>query len=411
MKIAKIKKLPVLIISAAVLMVSTGAAQAADTVTQPYLKSYGGDVMTGAWFSNGTNCSTGSTSNYQDPNFANGGFAADTRAGGILTYSKTAGTSSGGDSSQYAAFSIGEVDGRRAGDGFYSAGTQAAANPPNTVSVKALTIANSSPIPGLAFGGKAEGSVSQSNCIVDYYSKKPASTAGVGNLNSVIARGSGDYADTAAAGSSFDLTGGSVGQTYTIPAGKRITIYINGNVYISGNIVYDSAATVDNTPKFALIVKGSIYIDPGVTRLDGMYVAQPAGTTAAAVAADDGIIWTCHPTHPASAPGTVDPTDLASCTLPLAVNGALIAKQVNFVRVGGGGGAGTSDVSTTASTAEDSLGTVGTCNGTPNANCHLSEVVNYSPAMIMGGSFFGSSTTSTTGGLPIDSVISLPPVF
>jgi hypothetical protein len=84
---------------------------------------------------------------------------------------------------------------------------------------------------------------------------------------------------------------------------------------------------------------------------------------------------------------------------------------VNFVRVGGGGGAGTSDVSTTASTAEDSLGTVGTCNGTPNANCHLSEVVNYSPAMIMGGSFFGSSTTSTTGGLPIDSVISLPPVF
>jgi hypothetical protein len=405
MKVAKIKRLPVLMISAAVLMVSTGAALA-DTVTQPYLKSYGGDVMTGAWFSNGTNCSTDSTSNYQDPDFANGGFAADTRAGGILTYSKTAGTSSGGDSSQYAAFSIGEVDGRRAGDGFYSAGAQAAAG---STSVEALTIANTNG--ALPFGGKAEGSVSQSNCIVDYYSKKPASTAAVGDLNSVIARGSGDYATTAAAGSSFSLTGGSVGQTYTIPAGKRVTIYVNGNVYISGNIAYDSAATVDNPPKFALIVKGSIYIDPGVTRLDGMYVAQPAGTTAAAVAADDGIIWTCHPTSPASAPGTVDPTSLASCTLPLAVNGALIAKQVNLVRVGGGGGAGTSDVSTTSSTAEDNLGTVGTCNTSPYTNCHLSEVVNYSPAMIMGGSFFGSSTTSTTGGLPIDSVISLPPVF
>lgn len=394
-------------ISAAVLMVSTGAALA-DTVTQPYLKSYGGDVMTGAWFSNGTNCSTDSTSNYQDPNFANGGFAADARAGGILTYSKTAGTSSGGDSSQYAAFSIGEVDGRRAGDGFYSAGAQAAAGGAGSTSVKALTIANTNGL--LPFGGEAEGSIRQSNCIADYYSKKPAGTAAAGDLTSVIARGSGDYA-AAGGGSSFTLTSGAVGQTYTIPAGKRITIYVNGNAYISGNIVYDPAATVDNIPKFALIVKGSIYIDPGVTRLDGMYVAQPAGTTAAAVAADDGIIWTCHPTSPASAPGTVDPTSLAGCTLPLAVNGALIAKQVNLVRVGGGGGSGTSDISTTANTAEDNLGTVGTCNASPYTNCHLSEVVNYSPAMIMGGSFFGSSTTSTTGGLPIDSIISLPPVF
>ena len=380
------KRLPVLIISAAVLVVSTGAASA-DTTSKPYIKAFGGDVMTGGWFSSGNNCSTDSSSNYQDPNFAAPGFTTDTRNGGILTYSKTAGTSSGGDSSQFGAFAIGEVDGRRAGDGFYSAGAQAARG---STSVKAMTFANTG---AYAFGGAAEGSVRQSNCIPDYYSKKPTTTT-ISSLSQALTLGSGDYSATAAAGSNFALTNGT--GSHTIPAGQRIAIYVSGNVYIDGNIVYDPAATVNSVPKFALIVKGSIYIDKSVTELDGMYVAEPAGTTTTAITNDDGVIWTCHPNNTTVLPYTYPP----NCNSTLVVNGALIAKQVNFLRVKGDIGS--------ASTAEDVLGTVNSC---ASGSCNLSEVVNYSPALIMGGDFFTSTSTGTSGGLPIDSVISLPPVF
>ncbi len=374
-------------ISAAVLVVSTGAAYA-DTSSKPYIKAYGGDVMTGGWFSSGNNCSTDASSNYQDPSFAAPGFTTDTRNGGILTYSKTSGTSSGGDSSQFAAFAIGEVDGRRVGDGFYSAGAQAARG---STSVKALTFANTGAYP---FGGAAEGSVRQSNCIADYYSKKPSGATAISNLSQAIGLGSGDYSATAAAGSTFALTNGTA--SHTIPAGQRVTIYVNGDVYIDGNIVYDPAATVDNVPKFALIVKGSIYIDKSVTELDGMYVAEPAGATTAAITNDDGIIWTCHPNSTTTLAYTYPP----NCNSTLVVNGALIGKQIDFLRVNG-------DISS-ASTAEDALGTVNSC---ASGSCNLSEVVNYSPALIMGGDFFTSTSTSTSGGLPIDSIISLPPVF
>lgn len=343
--------------------------------------------MTGGWFNNGTNCSTDTSSNYQDANFSASGFTQDTRNGGILTYTKQSGTAGGGDSSQYAAYSVGEIDGRRAGDGFYSAGALAAAG---ATPVNTLTFANNN---SYAFGGAMEGSVRQSNCIPDYYSKKPTSTTTVTSLAQAITDGSGNYSASPASGVNFALTAGS---SATIPGGTRITLYVNGDVYIDSNIVYDNAATVSTVPKFALIVKGSIYIDKGVTRLDGMYVAQPAKTTTAAINTDDGIIWTCHPNNQTKLDYTYPP----NCSSPLVVNGSLIAKQVNFFRVKG-------DINA-ASTAEDNTSTVASCT---SGSCNVSEVINYTPAMVMGGDFFSSSNTSSNSGLPIDSVISLPPVF
>lgn len=400
MKVAKIKRLPVLLLSAAVLLFSTGAAYAADTTARPYLKTYGSDVMTGGWFNNGNACSTDSGSNYQSPNYNS---KADSRNGGILTYSKSSGTSAGGDSSQYAAYSAGDIDGPGSTIyGFYSAGAQAAAGGSGSTPVKALTFANTG---ALSFGGDFEGSIPQSNCVPDYYSKMPAGALPpVNNLDSVLGRGSGIYSDSAGAGSVFTLTDGAGGKDFWIEPGERITIYIKGNVYIDGNIKYRPTATVDSVPKFALIVKGSIYIDKDVTELDGMYVAQPTST--ATVTSDDGLIWTCHPNNTAVLDYTYPPT----CTQPLVVNGALIAKQINFLRVRGN--------ITGASTNEDKM-TSGNCgyavlNGTAvsDASCaNISEIVNYTPATIMGGSFFNDSTTATTGGLPIDGIISLPPVF
>jgi hypothetical protein len=408
MRLERVKTLPLLFISVMMLLTSAGIAHA-DSITRPYIKAFGGDVMTGGWFSTGTNCQTGvGTSNYQSPNFFSATFpTTDKRNGGILTYSKAAVNSAGGDSSQYAAFSVGEIDGRRVGpphDGFYGAGALAATG--NT-SVKALNFANTPA--GLPFGGVFEGSVTQGNCIPDYYSKKPSSAHSINNLSEAIGLSNNiaDFSATAAPGTNFDLTNGS--PSFTIPAGKRITIYVNGNVYIDANILYDPASTVDSVPKFALIASGSIYIDKDVTELDGMYVAEPSITTPAAVGADNGIIWTCHPNNTTKLDYTYPP----HCTSPLVVSGALVAKQVNFYRVGGTSAGTTSNVSTTSNTGEDKLTTVNTCSSSPYNNCHVSEVINYTPAIIMGGNFITNSNTGggSSNGLPVDSVLSLPPVF
>lgn len=361
----------------------------ADTTNKPYLKAFGGDVMTGGWFYNGGNCSSGPGTNYQNPNFSSARFSSDNRDGGILTYTKTSGTASGGASDQYRVTSLGEIDGRRAGDGFYSDGAQPGSN------VKALSFANFDITSPLAFGGVFEGSVAQSMCIPDYYSRKPSSAQDFNNFAQAIANGSGDYKKSVAAGSNYQLTNGSADRI--IPAGQKMSIYIDGNVYIDANIKYDPASTVDSVPKFALIVRGSIYIDKSVTQLDGMYVAEPADNTPAAVSSDTGIIWTCHDN---STGAKLDFTYPTNCTSPLVVNGSLIAKQLMLLRVKG-------DINS-ASTAEDSLSTISSC---VSGACNVAEVVNYSPSIIMGGSFFNTRPDSSTNGLPVDKIVSLPPVF
>lgn len=359
----------------------------ADTSTKPYIKAFGGDVMTGGWYSDGTNCSTSVGSNYQSYNSNIAGYTPDTRNGGILTYTKSSGTIAGGSSVQYGAIALGEIDGRRAGDGFYSNAGVASGT-----SIKNLTFSNN--VAGLSYGGEFEGSVRQSNCIPDYYSRMPASATTINNISEAIGSNKGDYKATAAPGTVFKLTNG--GATRTIGPGERITIYVNGDVYIDNNIVYSGASTASSVPKFALVVKGSIYIDKDVTQLDGMYVAQPADKTSAAIKADDGDIWTCHPANTA----VLDYTYPPNCNKTLVVNGALIAKQVNFLRVKG-------DVAS-SNTGEDNLGTVSNCE---SGTCNVSEVVNYTPDVMMGGNFFSGGSSSSTSGLPVDSVISLPSVF
>jgi hypothetical protein len=411
MKTGLAKKLPLLAIFI-VLMASTGTALA-DTTTRPYIKTFGSDVMSGGWFNGSSGCTSGPGSNYQNSSFSSSSFAADTRYGGILTYTKSGGgIAQGGSSSQYGAFSLGEIDGRAPLPptppnitGFYSQGSQ-----PNS-NVNKLSFANTDAT--LPFGGEFEGSNSQGNCIPDYFDKldpTAATTPIKGNLRGDFNSPSTiTYYGNAPAGN-LDLFGGSGAPAMNLRAGNKIAIFVKGNVYISRNVIYDSASTVDKVPKFMLVVRGSIYVDPGVTRLDGLYIAQPIDNTPGSVGSDTGVFWTCHDQASSPAPDPYYPP--ANCTQPLVVNGAVVAKQVNFLRVGGSSGSTTSDVVTTANTGEDNPGTVTNCSNSPSfANCHVSEVFNYIPAMFMGGSFFDTSSSSTSGGLHIDSEVSLPPVF
>lgn len=385
MKRAEVKKLSLVLMSLAFAGIFFLVPLKVGATTKSYFKAFGADVMTGGWFINNGSCDTSTTSNYQDPNYFNAatGFTADNRSGGILSYAKEdgSGNSAGGASSQYAAFAGGSIEGSDPSFyGFYSAGSRAAAG---STARNALTFSNTGASSSY-WGGQYEGSVRQSNCVPNYYSKVPTNPPppAIGNLSSATATGT--YSASAGAGTTFSLTTADV----NIAAGTRVTIFVNGNVFIGNNIRY----TLDkesNVPKFALVVKGSIYIAAGVTQLDGLYIAQPASNSDQTVQNDDGDIWTCHPNN--TAPLLY--TDVGNCTTKLTINGALIAKQVNFMRTNGDIGS--------AGTSEDTLSNA-------QGSSNIAETINYTPAMEIGGPFFNPPTPSS---LPIDSLISLPPIF
>jgi hypothetical protein len=137
----------------------------------------------------------------------------------------------------------------------------------------------------------------------------------------------------------------------------------------------------------------------------GDYTVTPAGGTnydltsaPASVPADtrinideDGMIWTCHVDDQLPVQANFIAT---GCGSKLTVNGAMTAKRFNLVRLNG-------DVAN-ANTTEDGWKGFGPAPSEP------AEVINFTPAMVIGGGFTGGSGGNT---LPIDSLISLPPVF
>lgn len=103
-------------------------------------------------------------------------------------------------------------------------------------------------------------------------------------------------------------------------------VYVNGNVYISGNIVYstsgwsyDPGSRVDSIPSLVLYASGNIYIDPGVSQLDGTYISG-------------GTIYTCGvSTSQACASSSLYSTGKNQ----LVVNGSFVADQVKLMRTFG----------------------------------------------------------------------------
>jgi len=168
-----------------------------------------------------------------------------------------------------------------------------------------------------------------------------------------------------------------------VPNGTNRTFYINGDLYINKNITYQGGYTDANIPRLAVVVIGNIFIDPSVTQLDGLYIAQPDMTTAT-TATSTGELWTCHDSSNSVALNSLLHYMFLNCRTNPAItfNGSVVAAQVQLTRISG-----------------DVLG--------PPA-----ETFNYTPEAAIGGSFTGPG--SGAGGPPsgtIDSLISLPPVF
>src|SRR5476651_2537144 len=166
MKLAAAKKY--FVSAGAVVMVALVISPPVYADTYPYLKVFGGDVWAGGWFKDSVNGTCSTSSPYQDP--ANGpgvtqsnpggtsGTAQD--IGGILTYANDAG---GGSSTEFGAFSLGQIDTTGPNAGFYSDS--------HTATSKSTKLSFATP-GGSQDGGLFEGDVQQGHCIPDYYDSK-----------------------------------------------------------------------------------------------------------------------------------------------------------------------------------------------------------------------------------------------
>ena len=331
------------------LAIAAAAPMAAYADTKPIFKVSGGNVFAGGWFNTGaTSCNP--ATNYQAPTFNP---ASNQYKGGILGFAN----GRTGSSVDFGALAMGLIQGDPSNSyGFYSGAGPAFGT---------LSFANISTYgTNNYWGGYLAGASQQLHCIPDYYTTKqnnPTPLNGTFNLNNLA---SGQYLTS---GSLVDVTSGGAA---TIAAGTDLTVFVNGNAVISNNISYASGYDADHVPKLALVVKGNVYIEPNVTQMDGLYIAQPSsGTTG-------GSFWTCH-----DGGTTTNPDGYyieSKCGNKLTINGAVIAKEIDLVRTNG-------DVS------GDSA-----------------EVINYNPSMVIGGQFFNPTPAQNP---PIDSLISLPPIF
>jgi hypothetical protein len=262
-------------------------------------------------------------------------------------------TSYGGAGTQYAVMALHRIQ------WFSTAlGNTGGAPEPRGLSFAANTTSDTSN----GFYGGLFGSLP---CMADYYASRPASTeplvANVGAMTSPVYGGTGPVT----------LGGGLI----TSP-NHRITVYVDGDVYLTSSIMYANSWSVDSMPLFRLIVRGNIYIDNGVQQLDGLYVAERNG-------ASGGIIYTC--TTSAAPLDPSAPSYYADCDdQKLTVNGAFVAHQVQLGRTRG----------------TLSLG----MNGETGAAGNAAEVFNYSPAMWI-------PQPTGDGPTSYDAITALPPVL
>lgn len=347
------------------------AAYANAATTKPYFKVFGSSVSVGGAFSakNSSGCKV--------PTYQRASYSSSNTNGGILAFVRN--TSGLGSSSQYESYSTGPVDDRSAAYGFDTNNTK-----------NSLTFANFS-TQWSSWGGYFDGTQDQSDCIPDYFDNNQQNPAQDLGASTDLSIADGQHLTT----SDLTITGG------TINPGHRLTIFVKGNVHITGAIKYAPYSITVNTvtnpvtyddsqvPKFTLVVQGNINIDPGVGQLDGLYIAQPNDPTDSV----NGVISTCYDPNPGDTVGgpVWSLWIVQHCSAKLTFNGAVIARETDLLRTNGN--------VTTAT--ENNL-------SNSYASANVSELFNYNPnVVILGGGFFNKSSTT----YHIDSLISLPPVF
>jgi len=304
---------------------------------KPYVKVLGGDVSAGNGISSGANSTTCTPNN----------------SGSIVSWNRGSSAFLGAGT-QFAAMALGTID------EFASAQQSVNGAGPNNGLMFSNTVAN----------GTYGGGFGTAPCIPDYYSKA-AGTTTVGNTVNVSTLGTGAYK----ANGTVTINGGDI-----VNPGNRSVLYVDGDAYITSNIRYAGNWTYDKMPLFELVVKGNIYIAPGVTQLDGAYIAQPDGGA-------KGSIYTC---ATSTGPYNFDGSLYNTCKTKLTVNGLFSAEQIYLMRT-----YGTLSQSAAVETATGSF---------------AGEVFNYNPTMWIAQPPAGTASGSSKIG-DYDAITSLPPVL
>ncbi len=328
-----------------------GFPQGPVTITNiPYVRFYGSDVETGAGFTiaPASSCSPS--------------------AGTIDAYNRSSDGSADyrGSASQLGTFSLGRIT------EFVSASSRPTAPTPP----KGLTFANVGPGDGSNTYG---GGFGNSGCVSDYFKGIDASSPNyfIGGTRKIPSGGSGP------------LPSGS------LPLSGQKTLYFGDGLRVEGNIEYTNGpwANVDAVPSLYVIVKGDIYIDDDVTRMDGVYIAIPDNDTPTS---PGGNIYTCSKNN--------GPYNLQQinrfCRKQLVVNGAFIAKKVHFLRMFGTRLKGAGDEHPLNAPNKD-------CGAPPPAiyrTC-AAEVFNGSPDLWL------SAPPPSRDRPPYEAIGNLPPIF
>ncbi|MDB5184316.1 MAG: exported protein of unknown function [Candidatus Saccharibacteria bacterium] len=258
-----------------------GAPDCPSVSDRPYFRVYGNDVSAGGGFMNGSDAS------------------ACTNSGEVQSYFDNS-VKESGSAVQIGSISFG------ANDGFGSASLRTTDPKPAT----GLTFANTTGGYGGSLGGQ--------HCVPDYFATS-ATTTTTPLPAAIPTSGSAAYTKTG---------GLTVGAPVVIQDGARVTVYVTGDVVISSNITYQNTSWANQAaiPAFYLIVKGNIYIGPGVTQLDGVYIAQ--GTSG------NGEINTCANGGAAFDSGFSSAL-YDNCKTQLTVNGSFIADKIFLNRTFG----------------------------------------------------------------------------
>lgn len=126
----------------------------------------------------------------------------------------------------------------------------------------------------------------------------------------------------------------------TVATGQKKAYFRKGNVYIGGNITYNTTGwsydkatgKLDKVPSMVVKTTGNIYISNNVTRLDGVYIAQRKDPTLPPSNSNGGIIYTC---GTASYQPVTSTAVYHNCRNQLTVYGTFIANKVNMMRTYG----------------------------------------------------------------------------
>jgi len=320
--------------------------------TRAFIEATGGDILAGGGFAQGLACTNKTYPYYVGPATISGN---SPYSGGIAAYGNH---STGlGSKAQFGVLSLGYNMGGFSGPiGLFSV---------DTVGSWTATLSNQTAQNG---GLLNQTGTSDWHCAKDYY-----------DLTKKTSPPPSNFSGGAVPGSSLQYTAtGPINiSASTIAAGQQTTIYVDGDVTITGNITnttsYD-ASVRSQIPYFVLIARGNIYVSSGVNRLDGLFIAQPDPTTNYS----DGKFATCRP------------NDL--CNEQLIVNGAVLAQEVDLLREHGTQGPLNADPN-------------GICAPTGSSNCPPAEIFNFTPAMLLGQPNLAPTSTG------FKSLFSLPPVF